>query len=176
MPNHAPPPTLALRRLLAALALLTAAFACHAEPPTTESVEALLVATKSEAIMESVNANMENTLRQGMAQTLVGKKITPQLQRFLDNAPRQFAEAMKEEMSWATLKPLYVQLYQESFTQEEVDGLVAFYRSPAGEALTTKMPIVMQKTMVLVQSRVAPMMEKMRIATARAMAEAQSTK
>ncbi|APW39268.1 hypothetical protein RD110_20310 [Rhodoferax koreense] len=165
-----------MRKTLLALALLTATLACRAEPPSTESVEALLVATKSEAIMESVNANMENTLRQGMAQTLAGRKVTPQLQRFLDKAPRQFAEAMKEEMSWATLKPLYVQLYQESFTQEEVDGLVAFYRSPAGEALTNKMPIVMQKTMALVQSRVAPMMEKMRIATARAMAEAQSSK
>lgn len=166
----------AMRNTLLPLFLLTAALACRAEPPSTESVEALLVATKSEAIMESVNANMENTLRQGMAQTLAGKKVTPQLQRFLDSAPRQFAEAMKEEMSWATLKPLYVQLYQESFTQEEVDGLVAFYRSPAGAALTDKMPLVMQKTMVLVQSRVAPMMEKMRIATARAMAEAQSGK
>lgn len=165
-----------MRNALLTLALLTAALACRAEPPSVESVEALLVATKSEAIMESVNANMEKTLRQGMAQSLTGKKITPQLQRFLDNAPRQFAEAMKEEMSWATLKPMYVQLYQESFTQEEVDGLVAFYRSPAGEALTNKMPTVMQKTLVLVQSRVAPMMEKMRIATARAMAEAQSGK
>ena len=163
-------------RALCSLLLLLAAAVARAEPPTVESVEALLVATKSESIMESVNANMENTLRQGMAQTLAGKKITPQLQRFLDHAPRQFAEAMKEEMSWATLKPLYVQLYQDSFTQEEVDGLVAFYRSPAGEALVTKMPIVMQKTMLLVQSRVAPMMEKMRIATARAMAEAQSSK
>ena len=171
-------PTLfhALRRPLLCLALAATAALAHAEPPTAESIEALLVATKSEAIMESVNANMENNLRQGMAQTMAGKKITPQLQRFLDNAPRQFAEAMREELSWATLKPLYVQLYQESFTQEEVDGLIAFYRSPAGEALTNKMPIVAQKTMQLVQSRVAPMMEKMRIVTAKAMAEAQSNK
>ncbi len=165
-----------MRHTLTAIALLSAVLACRAEPPTVESVEALLVATKSESIMESVNANMENSLRQGMAQTLAGKKITPHLQRFLDNAPRQFAEAMKEEMSWATLKPMYVQLYQESFTQEEVDGLVAFYNSPAGAAFVDKMPLVQQKTLVLVQSRVAPMMEKMRIATARAMAEAQSSK
>ena len=165
-----------MRRILVALTLFSAAVACRAEPPSTESIEALLVATKSEAIMESVNANMENNLRQGMAQTMAGKKITPKLQHFLDNAPRQFAEAMREELSWATLKPMYVQLYQESFTQEEVDGLIAFYRSPAGEALTNKMPLVMQKTMLLVQSRVASMMEKMRIATARAMADAQSSK
>ena len=176
MPISLPSPRRALRAPLLSIALLGAAFACHAEPPTAESIETLLVATKSESIMESVNANMENNLRQGMAQTMAGRKITPQLQRFLDNAPRQFAEAMREELSWATLKPMYVQLYQETFTQEEVDGLIAFYRSPAGEALTNKMPIVAQKTMQLVQSRVAPMMEKMRIVTAKAMAEAQSNK
>jgi len=165
-----------MRAPLLSFLLLSVALTCRAEPPTVESVEALLVANKSEAIMESVNANMENVLRQGMAQTLAGKKVTPQLQSFLDNAPRQFAEAMKEEMSWARLKPMYVQLYQESFTQEEVNSLVAFYHSPASEALANKMPDVMQKTKALVQSRVAPMMEKMRIATARAMAEAQSSK
>ena len=166
----------ALRMPLVSIALLGAALSCRAEPPTLESVEALLVATKSESLTESVSANMENTLRQGLTQSIAGKKLTPQLQRFVDNAPRQFAEAMKEELSWTTLKPMYVQLYQETFTQEEVDGLIAFYRSPAGEALTNKMPIVAQKTMQLVQSRLAPIMEKMRIITAKAMAEAQANK
>lgn len=169
-----------LRRALGApllsIALLGAALTCRAEPPSAESIDALLVAMKSESLVESLNANMESTLRQSIALALNGKAPPPRLQRFMDDAPHQFAEAMKEELSWTTLKPLYVQLYQETFTQEEVDGLVAFYRSPAGEALTKKMPIAMQKTMQLVQARMAPVMERFRIITAKAMAEAQSKK
>jgi hypothetical protein len=29
---------------------------------------------------------------------------------------------MREEMTWDKLRPLYVQIYQKSFTQEEIDG------------------------------------------------------
>lgn len=165
-----------MRKVFLSLLLSSSALVCHAEPPTTESVEALLAATKSESILDTLSANMEQTLRTGMTQSMAGRRITPQQQSFLDNAPQQFAALIKEELTWAHLKPMYVQLYQESFTQEEVDGLLAFYRSPAGEALTKKMPVVAQKTLVLVQQRVQPMLERMKVLTAKAMAEAQQAK
>ena len=78
---------------------------------------------------------------------------------------------MREEMTWDKLRPLYVQIYQESFTQEEIDGLIAFYESPAGVAFVEKMPFVMQKSMSIMQSRMAPMMEKMKAAIKEAIAE-----
>jgi uncharacterized protein len=60
---------------------------------------------------------------------------------------------LREEMTWDKLRPVYVQIYQESFTQEEIDGLIAFYESPAGFAFVEKMPFVMQKSMSIMQSR-----------------------
>ena len=42
---------------------------------------------------------------------------------------------MREEMTWDRLHPLYVRIYQESFTQEEIDGLIVFYESPASRSL-----------------------------------------
>ena len=74
------------------------------------------------------------------------------------------------------MRPMFVQIYQESYTQEEVDGLVAFYQSPIGVAYIEKMPIVMQKSMTLVQTRMGPMMEKMQAALKQAMEEAKTPK
>ena len=94
----------------------------------------------------------------------------------MDLFPAKFAKVLREEMNWASMRPLFTQIYQESYTQEEVDGLVAFYQSPIGIAYTEKMPIVMQKTMTLVQARMGPMMEKMQAAMKQAMEEAKTSK
>lgn len=58
---------------------------------------------------------------------------------------------MHDEMSWAKMKPQYVRLYVETFDQDEVDGLLAFYATPAGQAMINKMPIVMPKMMGVMQ-------------------------
>jgi hypothetical protein len=81
---------------------------------------------------------------------------------------------LREEMTWDKLRPLYVQIYQESFTQEEIDRPIAFYESPAGVAFVEKMPFVMQKSMSIMQSRMAPMMEKMKAAMKEALGLAQA--
>lgn len=49
-------------------------------------------------------------------------------------------------LSWDKIKPQYVALYAETFTEEEIDGMLAFYRSPAGRAMLEKMPVLMQKS------------------------------
>jgi hypothetical protein len=71
------------------------------------------------------------------------------------------SDEVKSELSWEKMRDLYQQVYAETFTQEEVDGLIAFYESPAGKAFVAKMPTVMQKSMVLMQQRMAPMVQRL---------------
>ena len=75
------------------------------------------------------------------------------------------------QMSWPRLKPLYTKIYQDAFTQEEIDGLIAFYRSPAGMAYVDKMPLVTQKSMDLMQSLMPPMMKRVQAAMAKAVGD-----
>jgi hypothetical protein len=44
-------------------------------------------------------------------------------------------------------KPALVKIYTDTYTEEEIDGILAFYKSPAGKALLQKMPQVMQRSM-----------------------------
>ena len=160
--------------LLISAALLSSAAYCA--PPSTESVDNLFVVTKSETMVDSMLINIEQSMRQGMATAVKGQKITAEQQRNMDLFPAKFAKVFREEMNWASMRPLFTQIYQESYTQEEVDGLVAFYQSPIGVAYIEKMPIVMQKSMTLVQTRMGPMMEKMQAALKQAMEEAKTPK
>ena len=44
-------------------------------------------------------------------------------------------------------KPALVKVYTDTYTEEELDGILAFYKSPVGKALLQKMPEVMQRSM-----------------------------
>ncbi len=158
------------------LLLLSSVLTCAAAQPTSESIETLLTLTKTEALIESVYGNVEQAMRQGMAQAVAGKNLSAEQQRSLEATPKRFVTIMREELSWESLKPMYIEIYRDSFTQEEIDGLIAFYQSPVGMAFVNKMPIVMQKSMTSMQARMQPMMEKMKAAMRQALEDAKVAK
>jgi hypothetical protein len=51
--------------------------------------------------------------------------------------------------------------YRDSFTQDEIDGVIKFYKSAAGQAYVKKLPLVMQNVMREMQGIMKPLQEKM---------------
>jgi hypothetical protein len=165
-----------VNKLTAFFALVLFVCAAHAAPASQESIEALLVATKAESLVDGMYGNIEQAMRRSLAAATQGRPVSEEQQRILDAMPAKFSKVMREEMSWPKMRPLYIQIYQESFSQEEIDGLLAFYGSPAGQAFVAKMPVVMQRSMEVMQSQMVPLMEKMKAAMQEAVAEAKLSK
>lgn len=164
-------------RRLSTFAIALLASAClHAAPASVESVETLLHLSRAEASMEASYAGVEQLMRTSMSGITQGKPLSAEQQRVLDAAPAKFTAVMREEMSWAKLKPHFVKLYAETFDQAEIDGLIAFYRSPAGQAFIDKMPVVVQKSMAMTQTLMQSLMPKMQAAMQQAMQEARIAK
>jgi len=135
--------------------------AVHAATPTDASIDDLLSAMHAEKIMDLMLPAIDKSMHQSMAMATKGKTLSAKQQQVMDASSAKMMQIMKDELSWDKMHGMYVQIYRESFTQEEIDGLVAFYKSPAGIAYIQKMPVVMQKTMGLMQTRMADMMPKM---------------
>jgi len=163
-------------RLSMGAVLVAAVATAHAAPPSEESIVDLLVTMKTERTMDAMFASLDEVMKQTMAAAGQEQKLSAQQQRVLDAAMPRIARVIREEMSWPKMRPLYVQIYRESFTQDDVDGLIAFYKSPAGAAYIDKMPLVMQKSMSLMQTQMGPMMKKMQAAIAQAVDEAKTAK
>ena len=161
-----------MRQLIAIAAAIFIAFDASAGPANQESVETLLAVTRTETMMDSMSGGMEQMMRQGMQQAAQGKTLTAEQQRIFDAVPARFVAVMRAEFGWAKMKPMYVQLYRDTFEQEEIDGLIAFYRSPVGQAFTSKMPLIMQKSMALTQAQMQTFIPKMKAAMEGAIAEA----
>jgi len=165
-----------MRKCLAIAAALFIAVDASAAPPSQESVEALLAVTKTQTMMDSVYGNVEQMMRQGVQQAAHGETLSAEQQRVLDAVPARFVAVLREEFNWEKMKPMYVQIYRDSFDQEEIDGLVAFYRSPAGQALVNKMPGVMQKSMAMAQSQMQALIPRMKAAIDSAITDAKISK
>ena len=144
-----------------------------AAPASKESVETLLAVTQSKQMLEAMMSNIEASIRQGINSSNEGKTLTPAQQQVFDNMAVKISKLLQEELSWEQMKSLYTQIYQESFTEEEINGLIAFYQSPAGVAFVNKMPAVLQKSMQLTQSRMGPMAKKLEKITEDARKEAE---
>src|SRR5256885_11583611 len=73
-------------------------------------------------------------------------------QKILDDMGRQIGSLVKAELNWPAIEPLMIDVYRNTFSQHEVDGMLAFYRSEAGQAVIAKLPTAMQQSMTGIQS------------------------
>ena len=146
----------------------------HAAAPTPESIEKLLQVTSTEKLVGSVHNQVEQAMKASMAQTFKAQKLDANAQKLAEDLSQKISDDLKDELSWEKLKPIYVQVYGETFTQEEIDGLIAFYESASGKAFVAKMPVVMQKTMALMQQRMGPVIQRMQKSIQDTVAEAKA--
>ena len=160
-----------MRNLLTFLLGIALTAVVHAAPPSSASIDELLTVTKAESIVRAITANSDVMIRQGIKESLKGVAVYAQEQAALDAMVTKYVHIMSDELSWEKTRPMYVQLYQETFTQEEIDGLLVFYKSPAGQALINKMPQVTRNVMSMTQARLMPIMQKFREATQQTLME-----
>ena len=132
-----------------------------AAPPTEASIKQLLEVAQSRKLIDSVMAQMENLMQQAIAQATRGQPIPAKVQKDIDQRRAELVTMMKELLDWKKLEPMYVRIYQKTFTQQEVDGMIAFYKTPAGQAVINKMPSAMQNTIDEMQGLMGPVMQKM---------------
>ena len=146
--------------------LLSIAFAlitpvAMAAQPSDESIRELLQVTDARQLMEGAMAQTDQMIKATMEQSLQGKEVSAEYRKILEDMQTQMVAVLNEDLGWSSMEPMFVEIYQKSFTQSEVDGMLEFYQSDAGKAVTAKMPLVMQNTMMLLQQRMANMAGRM---------------
>lgn len=146
-----------------------------AEPPKPETIEELLVVSKAQTMLDSVYKNVDESMAVSMNQALSQLPGDNEEKRaYAESFSRKMSKIMRDELSWDSLKPMYVRIYSDSFTQEELVGVLDFYKTPAGQAMVNKMPLVMQKSMAEMQQRMGPMMQKISQAAQESLDEAKA--
>ena len=77
----------------------------------------------------------------------------------------EIMDMMKKELSWDSIKAEFGQLYAETYSAEELGGLIKFYQSPLGKKFIEKQPEMQKKSMLMMQKIVIRIMPKIQAMT-----------
>jgi hypothetical protein len=145
--------------------LVFAVFACQAAlaqdaKPSEASIRQLFEVMHSSKLLDAYVTQIDATVRASMEQAFAGQQPTAKQQKIMETLGRNIAALVKQELNWATFEPLMIEVYRNTFSQHEVDGMLTFYRSEAGQAVIAKLPAAMQQTMTSMQSHVKTLTPK----------------
>ena len=126
-------------------------------------VEELFRLMKVDDLLKQTMKTVMEQMKSGMLQQFLGIKLPPDLEKEVAAFQDRIGAMTTDAMSWDKLEPEYAKLYVEAYSEEELDGIIAFYKTPAGQALVAKSPSLIAKSSGIAQQKlmaVAPQVQK----------------
>jgi hypothetical protein len=103
----------------------------------------LLEVTNVQQMLEQVKASAAIM----MNQQLDAIKLPEEGREAAARAQHEMMDWFSQFFSWERTKDIYVDIYVETFTEDELNELIAFNQSPLGQKVLHKMPQLMQRSM-----------------------------
>ena len=141
--------------------LLFSSATVMAAPASEDSIKQLLNVVQAQKLLDGTRAQLDSLMNKSIQQGLKGAVPTASQQLAITNMKGRMLALIQGELAWEKLEPLYVRLYQDSFSEEEITGMLAFYDTPAGQAVINKMPVLMQQTMLEMQKMTTGLIPQM---------------
>lgn len=133
--------------------------------PSRQSVERLLILTDVKVLVDRMHIEVAGVARGLMNAALKGSNLSADEQRLVEEALKKIISDSTTSITWEKMCDAYAPLYQEAFSQQEIDDLIAFYESPAGKAFMIKMPSVTKEAALTIRERLVPVMTSIKTAT-----------
>ena len=139
--------------LVLAVGASQAAYAQDAKPAEA-SIRQLFEVMHSSNLLDAYLTQIDGTVRASMQQALAGQQLNAKQKKILEDMGREIGSLVKAELNWSAIEPVMIEVYRNTFSQHEVDGMLTFYRSEVGQAVIAKLPTAMQKSMTSIQGHV----------------------
>ena len=154
-----------MRRLAAILvASLFLPLSARADDATKRAkLEQLFDAMHMDRTMKQTMDAIENSVIP-MTQQMFGKDVPEPMKKEVADLQKQMFGLIEEQMGWKAMEPTYIEIYSHNFTEEQIDDLVAFYRTPTGQALIEKLPAITAEAIPAAQAKMVtlqPQMQKL---------------
>jgi uncharacterized protein len=130
------------RSLVFAAALLFSAAAAHADDATKHAkVKELFQLTSMQNRVDQIRVS-------ALAQARADDKGLAAYYEKLN-------ALVAQSYNWTKLEPSYEQVYADLYTEDELDGILAFYKSPIGQAFLTKTPEATRQVLLISKQQFA---------------------
>lgn len=129
-------------------------------PASDASIRRLLDIMHARKLVDGLPHQIETVMSGTMQKMLQGQAVSPPQQRAINEMVSKMTALMREDLNWDQMEPLYLKVYRQSFSEAEIQSMIGFYSTPAGQAVVEKLPLVTQNVMTAMQERMAAMMPK----------------
>ncbi len=126
-----------------------------------------------------VDALRQQAMQQGLvAQQAQLEKVEPfkSNKAASDELVKRLTQLLIDKLTWDKLKPTMTKLYADNFTEEELSAALTFYKTPAGQAMLTKLPKVLAESMAIGRQEVSGLTPDIRRIVQDVMAEYPASK
>ena len=148
-------------RIFALAVLLAAAPLAAAQQPSEAQVDRLLEVMRAKETLDATLPQVQAMQQQMVAQMTADQELDEEDSARINRALESTNATMAEVLTWERMGPLYRDIYAQTFTAEDVEAMIGFYESPAGQKTLDKMPQLMQNTMAAVQQLVMPLLQQL---------------
>jgi uncharacterized protein len=148
--------------LIAALAAPLASYAAETDSrPSEQSLKELLELTQTRSIFDNVLSQANDSVVAAISRATQGQTLTDEQKKILSESRTRALALVQQQLNWDALEPRVIDAYRDTFTQQEIDGMLKFYRSPSGKAVVSKMPQIMEKMSQQVQGEIQALAPKL---------------
>ncbi len=153
-----------MRPYLPALALALAALSLNAHADETSKrakAEQMLSLIKVDTLMQQQLSALQDQIKSQAGDVAKTADSSPEQQKLTTDYLAQVNTVTTDSISWTKVKPGIVQSYSDAFTEPELDGIIAFYKTPSGMALISKTPELSNKMRDVVRGDIQTMRPKL---------------
>jgi uncharacterized protein len=148
--------------LMLALVMVMAPVGARADEASKQAkVKELFTLMHVDHSLDRMRSAMQQQVQLTAKNVSGAEQMTPEKkkiqQEFIDNSMK----VVDENFGWPELEPAYLKLYSDTYTEAELDGILAFYKSPVGQALLNKTPELSAGSMQIVHSRMGDFQPRM---------------
>lgn len=150
-------------RVLIAAALLSFGCLAHADEAShSKAVEDLLDTMHAEKLLDGVKEQVFGQLTAQINAMLVkGSELNDTQRATVQRYGRKQIDLLGETLSWPKMKAFQISIYTQTYSEDEIREMIAFYKSPLGQKMLERQPKLTAVAMKEMQGQLQAMLPKL---------------
>lgn len=133
----------------------------HADDASLHAkAQELVTLLHTDRMVSQVSDNLRKRYSDG-AQRVVGPNPTPEAKAKLADFDKKISGLIDAQVDWKLMEPSFTNAYAKTFSEDELSGIIAFYKSPAGMAFLEKTPSLNSQITQFTQSKMAALQSQL---------------
>jgi len=145
-----------MKRYVAVLLMVLTVGCCCAradEASKRAKAEQLFILLRMDTMMDQLLSGVRKQVQQITESMPGADTATPEQKKQIADFQQRVMDTVNGKIGWKALEPDFINLYASTYTEEELDGIVAFYKSPVGQKMIEKTPELTTKSTQITQQK-----------------------